>query len=208
MLATTFALFIASRYLLELHPHSATSGFMEAATIRGLADWYAVVALFRRPRGLPIPHTAIIASNQNRIADQLGEFIETHFLEAAPAKLRKIDFASLSADRLRQSQHGNDLARFVLRLLPGILRAAETSGLKTFLARRIVTQLQATDLAPLAAGMLRGFVEDGRRQGLLDDLMRAAHELLSKPETLAAMREKVRNELPTLLKLYAQILSW
>src|SRR5450631_1650170 len=67
------------------------AAFAEAATIGGLADWYAVVALFRRPLGLPIPHTAIIQGNQHRIADKLGEFIEVHFLEAAPvdAKLRQ-----------------------------------------------------------------------------------------------------------------------
>ena len=71
-----------------------------AATVGGLADWYAVVALFRRPLGLPIPHTAIIQHNRDRIADNLGVFIETNFLapEAVEAKLReqhknrKIDF--------------------------------------------------------------------------------------------------------------------
>ena len=56
------------------------AAFAEAATIGGLADWYAVVALFKRPLGLPIPHTAIIPENQNRIADNLGRFIEVNFL--------------------------------------------------------------------------------------------------------------------------------
>src|SRR6202789_4139875 len=71
--------------LLPLHPALGfVAAFAEAATIGGLADWYAVVALFRRPLGLPIPHTAIIQSNQHRIADKLGEFIEGHFLEAPP----------------------------------------------------------------------------------------------------------------------------
>ena len=54
--------------------------FAAAATVGGLADWYAVVALFRRPLGLPIPHTAIIPRNHQRIADNLGNFIETNFL--------------------------------------------------------------------------------------------------------------------------------
>ncbi|MDB5548677.1 MAG: hypothetical protein JWP21_2124, partial [Tardiphaga sp.] len=180
------------------------AAFMEAATIGGLADWYAVVALFRRPLGLPIPHTAIIQANQHRIADKLGDFIETHFLEAAPveAKLREIDFASFIADWLRDGKRSADLARFVLRMLPDALAAAETSGLKTFATRRIIAQLQTIDLAPLAAGTLRGFITEGRHQGLLDDLMRALHESLDKPEMLATIRDKVRDELPTLLKLY------
>src|SRR5262245_24833468 len=64
------------------------AAFAEAATIGGLADWYAVVALFRRPLGLPIPHTAIIPANQTRIADNLGRFIETNFLAAEPVRQR------------------------------------------------------------------------------------------------------------------------
>ena len=62
------------------------AAFAEAATIGGIADWYAVVALFRRPLGLPIPHTAIIPDNQNRIADNLGRFIEANFLAPEPVR--------------------------------------------------------------------------------------------------------------------------
>src|SRR6204780_4349132 len=169
-----------------------------------LADWYAVVALFKRPLGLPIPHTAIIQGNQHRIADKLGEFIELHFLEAAPvdAKLRQIDFASFIADWLRDRKRSTDLARFTLRLLPEAVSATENSGLMTFITRRITTQLQSIDLAPLAAGTLRAFVAEGRHQGLLDDILRAVHQSLTEPATMAMIREKIRGELPTLLKLY------
>ena len=102
-----------------------------------------MVALFRRPLGLPIPHTAIIQSNQHRIADKLGEFIEQHFLEAAPvdAKLRQIDFGSFIADWLRDRKRSEDLARFALRLLPEAVSATETSGLMTFITRRVTTQI-------------------------------------------------------------------
>src|SRR6202035_2940911 len=170
----------------------------------GLADWYAVVALFKRQLGLPIPHTAIIQGNQHRIADKLGEFIELHFLEAAPvdAQLRPIDCASFIADWLRVRKRSADLARFTLRLLPEAVTATETSGLMTFITRRITSQLQGIDLAPLAAGTLRGFVADGKHQGLLDDLLNAVHQSLTKAETMAMIREKIRAELPTLLKLY------
>src|ERR1700716_2766286 len=172
VLAGTLALFVTAKLLLPVHPvFGFVAAFAEAATIGGLADWYAVVALFKRPLGLPIPHTAIIQSNQHRIADKLGEFIEVHFLEAAPveAKLRQIDFGS-----------------FVAHCLP----------------RRITTQLQSIDLAPLAAGTLRAFVQERRHQGLLDDILRAVHQTLTQAETMAVIREKIRAELPTLLKLY------
>jgi hypothetical protein len=205
VLAGTLALFVTAKTLLHLHPaFGFVAAFAEAATIGGLADWYAVVALFRRPLGLPVPHTAIIQSNQYRIADKLGEFIEVHFLDAAPveAKLRQVDFASFIADWLGDEKRGADLARFILRLLPEALAASETSGLNSFIGRRILTQIQSIDLAPLAAGTLRTFVSEGRHRGFLDELLLAVHETLNKPETMEAVRQKIRSELPTLLKLY------
>jgi uncharacterized membrane-anchored protein YjiN (DUF445 family) len=205
VLAGTLLLFVTAKLLLPVHPaFGFVAAFAEAATIGGLADWYAVVALFKRPLGLPIPHTAIIQSNQHRIADKLGEFIEVHFLEAAPveAKLHQIDFGSFIADWLRDRKRSTDLARFTLRLLPEAVTATETSGLMTFITRRITTQLQGIDLAPLAAGTLRAFVAEGRHQGLLDDILRAVHQSLTQAETMAMVREKIRGELPTLLKLY------
>jgi uncharacterized membrane-anchored protein YjiN (DUF445 family) len=71
-----------------------------------------------------------------------------------------------------------------------------------FITRRITAQLQSIDLAPLAAGTLRGFVADGKHQGLLDDLLRVMHQTLTQPDTMAAIRDKIRAEMPTLLKLY------
>jgi uncharacterized membrane-anchored protein YjiN (DUF445 family) len=205
VLAATLALFAVSKALVNVHPaFGFIAAFAEAATIGGLADWYAVVALFKRPLGLPIPHTAIIQANQHRIADKLGEFIEVHFLEPGPveAKLRQVDFASFIADWLRDRKRSGDLARFVLRLLPEALSATESSGLMTFITRRMAAQLQAIDLAPLAAGTLRAFVEQGRHQVLFDDFLRIIHDTLTTGETMAMIRAKIREELPTLLRLY------
>ena len=94
-LALCLLLFLAARALQATVPALAfVAAFAEAAAIGGLADWYAVVALFRRPLGLPIPHTAIIPSNQERIADNLGKFIEVNFLAPEPIgqKLREVDW--------------------------------------------------------------------------------------------------------------------
>ncbi|OKO88623.1 membrane protein [Bradyrhizobium sp. NAS80.1] len=205
VLASTLLLFIVAKWLLPVHPvFGFIAAFAEAATIGGLADWYAVVALFKRPLGLPIPHTAIIQSNQARIADKLGEFIQVHFLDAGPveAKLKEIDFGSFVADWLRDRKRSDDLARFALRLLPEAVSATESSGLMTFIIRRMSSQLQSIDLAPLAAGTLRGFVAEGRHQILFDDFLRVIHDTLKQKETMAMIREKVRAELPTLLRLY------
>ena len=96
VLVATFAVFLGAKALVPMHPaFGFIAAFAEAATIGGLADWYAVVALFKRPLGLPIPHTAIIQSNQQRIADKLGEFIEVHFLEVGSRR------SKAAADRFR-----------------------------------------------------------------------------------------------------------
>src|ERR1700760_901725 len=205
VLAGTLTLFVVAKLLLNVHPvFGFIAAFAEAATIGGLADWYAVVALFKRPLGLPIPHTAIIQSNQQRIAEKLGEFIEKNFLEAGPvdAKLREIDFGTFIADWLRDRKRSEDLARFVLRLLPEAFSATESSGLMTFITRRVTTQVLSIDLAPLAAGALRGFVHEGKHEGLLDDILRVLHQTLTPQETMAVIRDKVRAEMPTLLRLY------
>jgi uncharacterized membrane-anchored protein YjiN (DUF445 family) len=191
-----------------MEPRHAAFGFLaafaEAAAIGGLADWYAVVALFRRPLGLPIPHTAIIPANQQRIAEKLGEFVERNFLDAAPveAKLRSVDFAAFIADWLASERRSSELARFVVRLLPDAVGAAENSGLRGYLAQQLIRRVQALDLAPLAANTLRAFVRDGRHRVLLDDLLAAIHTSINKPEMLEAIRGKIRDELPTILRFY------
>jgi uncharacterized membrane-anchored protein YjiN (DUF445 family) len=180
------------------------AAFAEAAAIGGLADWYAVVVLFRRPLGLPIPHTAIIPANRRRIAERLGEFIETHFLAPEPvgAKLRQVDFAAAACEWLCDPERSDGLARFMLRLLPGTLTAAEHSGLRTFLARQLVEQIEAMKFAPLAANLMTAFTEDRRHQRILDELLVALNGLMTDPAALDAIRQKIRAELPTLLNLY------
>jgi uncharacterized membrane-anchored protein YjiN (DUF445 family) len=113
-----------------------------------------------------------------------------------------VDFASFVADWLADRKRSADLARFTLRMLPEAMAATETSGLTHFISRRVMSQLQAVDLAPVLAGTARGFISDGRHQGLLDNLLTAVHGALTQADTMAVIREKIRNELPTLLKLY------
>ena len=175
-------------------------------TIRSatVTDWYAIVALFRRPLGLPIPHTAIVLRNHHRIAENLGEFIETNFLAPEPveARLREVDFASLVADWLNDRERSAALAGFMVRLVPQALAAVEQSGLKGFLGKRAMAELERIELAPLAAGLLSAVTEKGRHQRLLDELLVALEKVLANEETLAALREKIRHELPALFNLY------
>ena len=205
LLVFTASLFIVARHFEPTHwAWGYVAAFAAAATVGGLADWYAVVALFRRPLGLPIPHTAIIARNHLRIADTLGSFIETNFLAPEPveARLSEVDFAALVAEWLSDRERAAALAGFVMQLLPQTLGAIEQSGLKGFLGKRIMTELERVELAPLAAGLLGAVTEKGRHQRLLDELLGALEKVLTDEDTLAALRERIRKELPALFNLY------
>ncbi|MCA0050282.1 DUF445 domain-containing protein [Mesorhizobium sp. B283B1A] len=180
------------------------AAFAEAATIGGLADWYAVVALFKRPLGLPIPHTAIIPENQNRIADNLGRFIEANFLAPEPVreKLAEVDFSALVADWLADGERAAGLSRFVVRLVPQTLVAVEQSGLRGFVTSRMLEQIEKVPLAPLAAELLSALTDDRRHQKLFDEFTKVIGRFLNDEQALATMREKIREELPSLFNLF------
>ncbi|TPL95344.1 DUF445 domain-containing protein [Mesorhizobium sp. B2-3-12] len=180
------------------------AAFAEAATIGGLADWYAVVALFKRPLGLPIPHTAIIPENQDRIADNLGRFIEVNFLAPEPVreKLAEVDFSALVADWLADAERAAGLSRFVVRLVPRTLAAVEQSGLRGFVTSRMLEQIEKVPLAPLAAELLSALTDDRRHQKLFDEFIKVIGRFLNDEQALATMRDKIHEELPSLFNLF------
>ncbi|MDN2578643.1 DUF445 family protein [Aquibium sp. ELW1220] len=180
------------------------AAFAEAAAIGGIADWYAVVALFRRPLGLPIPHTAIIPANQSRIADNLGRFIEVNFLASGPVrdKLGEVDFAALVADWLSEPRRAEALSGFVGKLVPQAVKAIGDSGLKDFAGQRFAEQIDKVKIAPLAADLLASFTHDRRHQRLFDELIRTLGKLLNDEQALAMMRDRIRDELPSLARFF------
>jgi uncharacterized membrane-anchored protein YjiN (DUF445 family) len=205
LLVSTAVLFIVARHFEPVHwAWGYVAAFAAAATVGGLADWYAVVALFRRPLGLPIPHTAIIPRNHERIADNLGAFIETNFLarEAVERKLGEVDFASHMSDWLGDRERSAALAAFVVRMLPQALAAIDQGGLRQFIGERIHTELQRIEVAPLAAGLLSAITEKGKHHRLLDELLGVLQTFLTNKAALAALRKKIRDELPALFNLY------
>src|SRR6476661_7221842 len=119
------AVFIVARMLESRHPWL---GFLrataEASMVGGIADWFAITALFRHPLNLPIPHTAIISNRKDRIGRSLGNFVQNNFLspEVLTAKLRAAGLSRRAAEWLREPDH----ARQVVRQAAGALRNAAT----------------------------------------------------------------------------------
>ena len=197
-------LMLARAYTVDVPALALVAAFAEAALIGGLADWYAVVALFRHPLGLPIPHTAIIPSNQDRIAENLGSFIEENFLSAEPVaqKLREVDFAREVVIWLSDRDRAQGLAAFLARLAPQILSAIHETGLKDFAAERVAQQLKKTDLSPMVTEMLGGLAKQGQHQQLLDEIITALHKFLNNDDAVEAIRKRVSEELPSVLIVF------
>ncbi|MGI9354271.1 MAG: DUF445 domain-containing protein [Rhizobiaceae bacterium] len=183
---------------------SFVAAFAEAATIGGIADWYAVVALFKKPLGLPIPHTAIIPANQQRIGDNLGVFLERNFLSKTivEERLQQIDFTRIITDHLADREKSREIARFIAHLMPRILTAVEETGFKDFAANKVAARLQKVDLNPLTGRVIDSFVKDGRYQQLFNDLIVALHGLLADEAALKTIQKQVAQELPTLLYIF------
>lgn len=199
------AVFAAARFCQARWPWLGfVAAFAEAATIGGLADWYAVAALFKRPLGLPIPHTAIIPANQNRIADNLGRFIEVNFLAPEPvrARLKEVDFAAQVANWLAEPARAEGLSDFAGRLAPRVLAAVEGAGLRGFLGERLRDQLKKVRVAPLAAELLTAVTEERRHQRLFDELIGMLEKFLNDERAVATMRDRIRDELPSLFRLF------
>jgi uncharacterized membrane-anchored protein YjiN (DUF445 family) len=180
------------------------AAWAEAAAVGGLADWYAVVALFRHPCGIPFPHTAIISNNRERIAESFGDFVEEQFLAPDPIeqKLKSVDFAAAASEWLADEERSLSLSQFALRLMPQALSAVEETGLRSFMARHVVEQIEAMEVAPLAAKLISAFVEDQRHQRIFDEVLVGLDRLLRDDQTLDAVREKIRGEMPSLFSLF------
>ena len=204
-LVACFLVFLLARWLSHAVPAFApVAAFAEAATVGGLADWYAVVVLFRHPLGVPLPHTAIVPANQERIGDNLGHFLETNFLteRIVAEKLEEIDFAAHTVDYLADRAHSHELASFVTKLVPDVLDAIEESGFRDFAARRIARQVAKTPVAPVAVGLIDSFAKDGRYQEIFEDVIVAIERILSDPRTRQTIERRVAAELPTLLYVF------
>ncbi len=205
LLIFCIALFIFAKLFEPRYPFLGfVAAFAEAATIGGCADWYAVVALFRHPLGLPIPHTAIIVRNQNRIADSLARFIGNNFLEKQPVqqKLQEVDFATHIAHWLSDETRTRSLAQSLVRLLPQLMQKADMTGLKTTITSRMKEAINQADTAPFVAKILDSVAQSRHHQKLLDGILSAFGGLIIQPQSLEAIGNKIRQELPSVFKFF------
>ncbi|HEX9461102.1 MAG TPA: DUF445 domain-containing protein [Alphaproteobacteria bacterium] len=154
----------------------------EAGVVGGLADWFAVTALFRRPLGLPIPHTAIIPRNKDRIGEGLGTFVERHFLteELLLAKLGALNIATRLAGWLADEDHARLVADKVAAVLPHVAAALDDEELRTFTAEALGIRLRDIDVAPLVGKALAVLTAGGYHAAVLDRGIELARDFLDR----------------------------
>jgi uncharacterized membrane-anchored protein YjiN (DUF445 family) len=198
MLAGGLLIVMAALYLLAVSRtgEGAVWGyvraFAEAALVGGLADWFAVTALFRRPLGLPIPHTAVIPRSKERIAQALGDFVAVNFLapDVIAARLKDQDLASALGRQLSDPLTARRIAEGVMDALPGLVDLLDDEAVSDFMRRQISAFGRDDRLSALVGRTLRLLTEHGRHQPVLDAALQEGWLALEENE--AAIRAQVR----------------
>lgn len=199
VMAVVYAL---ARWSEGMHPAIGfIRAFAEAAMVGGLADWFAVTALFRHPLGLPIPHTAIIPRNKDRIGDTLAQFLKANFLTPAVVARRmgRIDFAG-AAGRFLAAQPSGDgrLRQGASRLLVDLLDALGDERLGLLVKGAIAQRLRDVDFAPLLGQALDAAIREGRHEPVIDALIGWGARTLAANDAL--IREMVHERAGTVLR--------
>ncbi|MEX3985479.1 DUF445 domain-containing protein [Paraburkholderia sp. EG287A] len=155
--------------------------FAEAAAVGAFADWYAVVALFRHPLGLAMPHTAIIPQNQARIAESLGSFIEENFLtpELLVGRMGEYNAAQALAGWLTERENSSAMADVVVDSLPRLLDRVDESDVENLFDRLLLPQLRMLDVSRISGQVLGILTEGNRHQHLLDRALAAVERWLT-----------------------------
>jgi len=160
---------LAARFKPAYPPLAWLEAFSEAALIGGLADWFAVVALFRHPAGVPLPHTAIVPKNKDRIAVQLGIFVEQNFLTPSniAARLRGLDLAGHLLRWFAVPDNARKLFGGARALLPRLLDAVDDAEVRAIVRRVVVEEVEQLDVARAAGSLLAIMTADGAHQRVL-----------------------------------------
>src|SRR5467141_3351797 len=168
----------------------------EASLVGGLADWFAVTALFRHPLGLPIPHTAIVATRKERIGRILGNFVQNHFLsrDVIATNLRAVRPAERAARWLADPDNSPRIAHQVASGLAKTLEALPEPEVQDLVRQVVTARLRATRVAPALGKTLALVLAGNRQEELLNVTVGLAAEAVLDNREL--IRERVRAESP------------
>ncbi len=203
--ATGFLLAAAAVYIAakvaQTHGAGGWAGYVvaaaEAGMVGGLADWFAVTALFKHPLGLPIPPTAIIPNRKDAFGDGLGTFVGENFLaeDVIRGRLAAAGLSRRTGHWLSQPENAARVTRELATAVRGALTILRDEDIQKVIGEAVTTRLAKADLATPLGGLLERFAASGGHHDLVDMVVRRAHDwLVSHPE---AIERAVSQEAPT-----------
>ncbi len=200
--ATGLLVFMGGLFLVAsfFEPRYSWMGYIrataEASLVGGVADWFAITALFRHPLGVPIPHTAIIPSRKDKIGRSLGNFVQNNFLspEVLAGKLRDAHLSRRAAEWLAEPAQARKAAQNVASVLRSTGEVVRDEDVHSLLDRSVVEPLRAMPIAPMLSKGLELLTMDGRHQQLLDRMIHGLTSLVAENEEL--IRDRIREESP------------
>ena len=203
LLLAMAAVFVAARALEHRYPGiSYVKAFAEAAMVGGLADWFAVTALFRHPLGLPIPHTAIIPRNKDRIGEALASFLKENFLipSVVARRMQRLDVAA-AAGRFLQTPagEGTRIRAGASRLIADMFEGLDDERLGGIVKSAVASRLRNTAISPLIGHALASAINEDRHVPMLEAAIRWMARALDANEQL--IREMVHKKANWVLKL-------
>ena len=168
----------------------------EAAGVGGLADWFAVTALFRHPLGIPIPHTAIVPARKDRVGRTLGAFVQRNFLtrEVIEHRLRTMEVGRRLAEWLADPENARMISRNAASAMSSAAVMLDDEDVQAAIDRGLAGRVRALRLAPLIGRMLAVMTEDDRHQEVLDEVIRLASRTVDDNAEL--IRERIEQETP------------
>ena len=203
LLVVMAGVFAAARAFEPTYPWLAyVKAFAEAAMVGGLADWFAVTALFRHPLSLPIPHTAIIPRNKDRIGEALANFLKENFLipSVVARRMRNIDVAGATGRFLQTpAGEGTRIRAGASRLIANVFESLDDERLGGIVKGAISSRLRKTEISPLLGHALASAINEDRHVPMLEATIRWTARALDANEPL--IREIVHKKANWALKL-------
>jgi uncharacterized membrane-anchored protein YjiN (DUF445 family) len=197
MLIVSTGIYLAARLLEARYPWLGyVRATAEAAMIGGLADWFAVTALFKHPMGIPIPHTAIIPARKDRVGKSLGMFVERNFLsrDVLARKLQSLHVAEGLARWIANPENAHLVARQAASGLAAGAKLLRDEEVQDLIGRSIASRIKSTEAAPLLGKSLALLTAGSRQQELLDGALSLIGKAVA--ENRGLIRDRIERESP------------
>jgi uncharacterized membrane-anchored protein YjiN (DUF445 family) len=188
LLAAT-VVFVLARWW-EVNDGPAWIGYVramaEAGMVGALADWFAVTALFRRPLGLPIPHTAIIPTKKDQLGDSLGDFVGENFLseEVVRARLASVGVSSTVGGWVGQPENADRITAELANAARGVVTVLRDDDVQELIEQVLVRKLLEKPVGPPLGVVLQGVLADGSHHRIVDLVIDRAYDWISQNQEM------------------------